>query len=95
MTEIRFTWRENKNLTNQRKHGISLEVAVRVFLDPRHLSVQDRIEGGEQRWRILGQIGGVAVILVVHTVTEEGPAAEPVEVIHIVSARRATRRERM
>lgn len=91
----RFTWRETKNLSNQRKHGLSFEVAARVFFDPLHLSVQDRVEDGEQRWQTLGQVGGVTVLLVAHTFAEEGPANAPVEVIHIISARRATRKERM
>jgi hypothetical protein len=96
MTEPHVTWDEDKNLSNQRKHhGLSFEIAARVFLDPLHLSVQDRIEDGEQRWQTLGQVGNVAVILVAHTYTEEGPTDEPVEVIRIISARVATRRERM
>lgn len=96
MTEPRFTWREAKNLSNQHKHdGLSFEVAARVFIDPLHLSVQDRIEDGEQRWQTLGQVGGVTILLVAHTFTEEGPTDAPVEVIHIISARRATRKERM
>jgi uncharacterized DUF497 family protein len=96
MTEPCFTWREAKNLSNQRKHdGLSFEVAARVFFDPLHLSVQDRIEDGEQRWQTLGQVGGVTILLVAHTFTEEGPTDAPVEVIHIISARRATRKERM
>jgi hypothetical protein len=96
MTEPRFTWREAKNLSNQRKHdGLSFEVAARVFLDPLHLSVQDRIEDGEQLWQTLGQVGGVTVLLVAHTFTEEGTTDAPIEVIHIISARRATRKERM
>lgn len=96
MTKPRFTWHETKNLSNQRKHdGLSFEVAARVFLDPLHLSVQDRVEDGEQRWQTLGQVGGVTVLLVAHTFTEEGPTDAPVEVIHIISARRATRKERI
>ena len=96
MAETRFTWREDKNLSNRRKHGIGFEVAVRVFLDPvLHLSVQDRVEGGELRWQTMGRIGGMTVILVAHTVAEEGSADEPMDVIHIISAIRATRKERM
>lgn len=66
-----------------------------MFLDPLHLSVQDRIKDGEQRWQTLGQVGGVTILLVAHTFTEEGPTDAPVEVIRIISARRATRQERM
>ena len=65
---------------------------MQVFFDPLHLTVQDRVEGGEYRWQTIGQVGGAAVLLVAHTVTEDGP--EPVEVIRIISARRATPQER-
>lgn len=73
MTAPRFPWDEVKNLSTQRKHGVSFELAIPVFLDPLHLSVQDRVEDGEQRGQPLGQIGGVAVVLVSHTFTEDGP----------------------
>lgn len=94
MIDARFTWDEDKNLSNQRKHGVSFELAARVFLDPLHMSVQDRIEDGEQRWQTVGQIDDIAVVLVAHTFMEEGPTDAPVEVIRIISARPATRRER-
>ncbi len=44
---MRFIWDENKNRTNKAKHGVSFEVALRIFDDPFHLSIQDRHEGGE------------------------------------------------
>jgi uncharacterized protein len=31
---------------------------MRVFADPLALTVQDRIEGGEQRWQTLGLVEG-------------------------------------
>ena len=37
-----------------RRNGLNAEVPARVFLDPLHLSVQDRIEDGEQRWQTVG-----------------------------------------
>ncbi len=33
MDELHFTWDENKNVINQRKHGISFEEARGVFGD--------------------------------------------------------------
>ncbi|WP_428929762.1 BrnT family toxin [Marinibacterium sp. SX1] len=94
MTAPLFTWDEDKNLSNQRKHGLSFELAARVFFDPLRLSVQDRVEDGEQRWQTIGQIDGLAIVLVAHTYTEDGGQDEPVEVVRIISARAATRRER-
>ncbi len=64
---------------------------MHVFEDPYALFEQDRIdETGELRWRALGLTGGIVVLLVAHTVREEGED----EVIRLISARRATREER-
>ena len=92
---MRFTWDEAKNRSNQRKHhGITFEHAVQVFRDPLRLTRLDRIEGGEERWQTIGVAYGVTVLLVAHTVASDGPDDEPVEEIRIISARRATPRER-
>lgn len=77
---------------NRFKHGISFEDASQVFLDPLHKTRQDRIEGGEYRWQTIGQIYGVTVNLVPHTWTERNEPEE-VEVIRIISARKATAAE--
>ena len=55
---------------------------------------QDRVEGEEYRWQTLGVVQGVVVLLVAHTIAEDEEKGEPVEEIRIISARRATRRER-
>jgi uncharacterized protein (DUF4415 family) len=49
-----FSWDEEKNKRNQRKHGISFEAAKLVFEDPLHISRQDRTEDGERRWQTIG-----------------------------------------
>lgn len=94
MTETRFTWDEDKNLSNQRKHGVSFEEAVSVFADPLHVMRQDRIEGGEQRWQTVGSAYGITLLLVAHTITEESPEGRFVEVIRLISARKADKSER-
>jgi uncharacterized DUF497 family protein len=75
---------------HQRKHGIGFDLASRVFLDPLHLSRQDRIVEGEERWQTIGMVGGVLLILVAYTVVD---AKE--EVLRIISARRVSRQERI
>ena len=90
----RFEWDTAKAASNLRKHGVSFETAIRVFADPFALSVQDRIEGGEQRWQILGVVEGYYMLLVVHTMRDEDEDGQLVEVIRIISAREADRRER-
>jgi uncharacterized protein len=50
----------------------------------------DLIENGEERWQTLGMIGNVVLVLVAHTSAEQ----EGEEVVRIISARKATRKER-
>jgi uncharacterized DUF497 family protein len=94
MSRIRFEWDEAKNATNRRKHGVSFEQATLVFLDPFFVSVTDRIEDGEQRWRTFGEVDGILLLIVVHTAREEDEGGRIIEVIRLISARRATRKER-
>lgn len=87
---MQFTWDERKNGINRQKHGISFETAVLVFDDVHQVSRQERIVDGESRWQTIGMVNGVHVLLVAHTVSENGDE----EVIRIISARKATPRER-
>ena len=61
-----------------------------VFADLYALVDQDRIEGGELRWQTFGLVEGIVLLLVAHTVRSE----EQDEIIRIISARRAVRKER-
>lgn len=88
---MRFEWDEHKNRANRTKHGVGFETARLVFDDPLHLSIRDRHESGEERWQTLGSVGNVVVLLVAHTYREDDSGEE---VIRIMSARKATARER-
>jgi uncharacterized DUF497 family protein len=87
---ILFEWDEAKAESNRRKHGVSFDLASEVFDDPYAVAEQDRIEGGEPRWQTIGMVEGVVVLLVGHTVKEE----ESDETVRIITARKATRKER-
>ena len=87
---ILFEWDERKAAANLRKHGIRFEEAAQVFFDEFALAAQDRIVDGEPRWQTIGMVEGILVLLVAHTVWDEGQD----EVIRIISARRTTRKER-
>ena len=87
---MKLVWDESKNRINQAKHKVSFEMAQYVFDDPLHVSRQDRIERGEQRWQTIGLVYGVVVLLVAHTVVE----ADGLETIRIISARKADKTER-
>jgi uncharacterized DUF497 family protein len=88
---MRFTWDKLKNTNNLQKHGVSFETAQHVFSDPYHLTRQDRIENGEARWQTMGLVGGIVVLLVAHTWSDDGDNAEH---IRIISARKADPKER-
>jgi uncharacterized DUF497 family protein len=84
-----FEWDSDKARTNLEKHGVSFETATRVWDDPLHEIYFDRVENGESRWHAMGCVDRVVVLLVVHT----HPGLDE-DIIRIVSARRATPRER-
>jgi hypothetical protein len=86
-----FEWDEAKARSNLRKHGVSFDDAMLVFADPYALVEQDRIEQGELRWQTLGLAAGIVLLLVAHTVQNDGED----ETIRIISARKASRKERI
>ena len=88
--EFVFEWDTHKAISNLHKHGVDFETARLVFLDPCYLSAADRIEAGEQRWQTLGEVAGVVVLLVAHTVRLDNDQ----EVVRLISARAATKSER-
>lgn len=87
---MKFEWHEQKNRLNLQKHKVSFEIAILVFADPLHVSIQDRFENGEERWQTLGVVQGQLMLLVAHTI-QDGKEGE---VIRIISARRADPKER-
>lgn len=89
----RFEWDAVKAAGNRRKHGVSFDTASLVFADPLALSRLSHIEDGEERWQTLGTVSGQLLLLVAHTVREEEDE-QPIEVIRIISARKADKKER-
>ncbi|NBC12595.1 MAG: hypothetical protein GVY09_04480 [Gammaproteobacteria bacterium] len=53
--------------------------------------MQDRHDNGEERWQTIGYVADSVILIAAHTV-RDGDAAE--EIIRIISARKATARER-
>lgn len=89
---IQFEWDEAKAQTTRVKHGVTFEDAVLVFEDPNVVSEQDRIIEGEARWQSVGLVRGVLLLLVAHT--SELAKDEQLEIVRIISARKANRKER-
>jgi uncharacterized protein len=89
----RFEWDSEKNQINNQKHdGLGFESAARVFDDPHTIFRKDRIVAGEQRWHAIGMATG-ALLLVVHVYRLENEHDKE-EIIRIISARQANKRER-
>ena len=88
---MRWTWDQAKNEANLRAHGLSFVAAAFVFDDPMSATREDPYPY-EQRWRTIGMVG-TQVVMVVHTWPDFDTKADE-EVGRIISARKATRRER-
>lgn len=88
---MRFEWDPKKEESNRKKHGISFEMAQLVFGDPLALSVPDTEHSeGEERWITVGQAASHLLVVVIHTHRD----TEQDEVIRLISARKATPKER-
>ena len=86
-----WIWDPDKAATNRKKHGLSFETAALVFDDPFHASKPDTHPDGD-RWQTIGRVGPV-LVLVIHTLPA-GNSEEDESVGRIISARKATARER-
>ncbi len=84
---LEFEWDERKAKTNLRKHGISFEEAISVFVDPLSSTIFDPLHSNdEDRFVIIGSSLQRRLLVVIFTDRDE--------TIRIISARRATRHER-
>lgn len=89
MADLRFTWDPAKARTNIKNHGVSFAEAQTVFLDDRAKLVDDPEHShDEARFLLLGLSVRLRVLVVVHAYREA------TGVIRLISARRATPRER-
>lgn len=89
MASLRFEWDEAKDRGNRRKHGISFAEAQTVFYDESALVFPDPDHAAsEERFLLLGVSLRLRVLLVCHCHRESEA------VIRIISARRATKKER-
>jgi uncharacterized DUF497 family protein len=84
-----FVWDETKQRQNLRKHGVSFEEAATVFHDEDGLVLDDPDHSQqEDRFILLGMSAVLRLLVVCHCYREGD------RVIRIISARKATPRER-
>ena len=85
---ITFVWNEEKAQNNFSKHnGITFQQAAEAFFDP-FLVVMDASRNDEARDAIIGMDSRWNLLYVVHIEFEQN------NIIRIISARKATRKER-
>ena len=84
-----FSWSNDKNRENIKKHGVSFREAAPVFLDPyliiRHDEVHSTPE--ETRWKGIGVLGNDLLLAIIFSEEKDN-------VVRLISAREASKREK-
>ncbi|MFH1505063.1 MAG: BrnT family toxin [Candidatus Omnitrophota bacterium] len=89
MIDIQFTWDENKNKVNLKKHKVSFEEAKAVFLDDNAQMIYDPdYSKNEDRFVLLGMSMRLRILVVCHCYREND------KIIRIISARKAAKKEK-
>ncbi|GAB4393519.1 MAG: BrnT family toxin [Gammaproteobacteria bacterium] len=83
---MEFKWHETKAKTNAKKHGVSFEEALTCFYDPHQVAFYDpEHSDDEDREILIAHSEKGRLLLVCYTIRHE--------VIRLISARLATKRE--
>jgi len=84
-----FSWSNDKNRENIKKHGLSFQEAAPVFLDPyliiRHDNAHSTIE--ETRWKGIGVLNNDLLLAIIFSEEKEN-------VVRLISVREATKKEK-
>ncbi len=91
MADLRIEWDEAKASANLRKHGVGFEEGETAFSDDYALILPDPDHSStrEERLLLIGMSAALRVLVVVHCERAGG------DIIRLISARRATRSERV
>jgi uncharacterized protein len=85
MDSMGYEWDPNKAKQNLRKHGIAFADAISVFFDDSAITIEDN-DPDEERYVTLGMDALGRILVVVYAWREDD--------IRLISARRATEKER-
>jgi uncharacterized DUF497 family protein len=86
-----FDWDPRKARTNQAKHGVSFEEAATAFLDPDGLDGEDVHHSTSEARRLrLARSSLGRVMMIAYTIRRQ----DNEEITRIISARRASQKER-
>jgi len=87
---MKFEWDVNKEQINIKKHKVTFEQASFVFSDPFSLSMYDPDHSDdENRYILIGKSQNEVVLTVVHTFRD----SNGIEIVRVISARKATKNE--
>ena len=85
---MRFDWDPTKAAANAKKHGITFDEAQTAFYDDFAVQFFDEEHASdEDRFLLLGLSSSAKLLIVCHCEREHG------DVVRLISARRATKRE--
>ena len=89
--QYQFEWDPRKARLNLKRHGVAFERAAAIFLDRNALSEFDEAHSeAEERWITLGLDQTGVLLVVCHTFRDTESSAR----LRLISARKATRREK-
>ena len=86
MRIVDYEWDREKARSNVKRHGVHFSDAVTALEDAHALTIRDPYSDDEERWVTLGMDALGRVLVVIYTWRGEG--------LRLISARRATPRER-
>ena len=90
MNKLIFTWDEDKDISNKRKHDISFEEAQTVFFDENAIEFDDPDHSiNEERFILLGLNQSLKALVVCHCYRKDDTE------IRIITARKATKKEQI
>jgi len=88
MDSLRFSWDNQKDKSNKKKHGISFKEAQTIFFDEKAVEFFDPDHSeSENRFIMLGLSYRLRVLVVCHCLRKSESE------VRIISARRATKKE--
>lgn len=86
---LRFEWDRNKDVINQRKHGVAFTTAKTVFYDKNRIDIPDELHSAEEDRRItIGKADKILFVVYTERKYDIG------NTIRLISARRANEDER-
>jgi len=68
---MRYTWNNEKNHLNIRRHGIDFEDAKQIFEGPTVERVDDRFDYGEVRVYAVGLVNGIEITVIYTDIGED------------------------